>query len=158
MTKENPHIRSVSELDELLAIGDVPAFVAKCERHHAERLARIAELIATRIPAVRLVLEAGPSAAGKTTSAIRLCRALEANGLTALRISTDDTGKERLSYINRMTLRRFKKICARLGIKPYYYREIPLRKVFTPLAKLPGIREMFVKMAVVVLNKQALNE
>ena len=82
MTKENPHRRSVSELDELLATGDVPAFVAKCERHHAERLARIAELIATRIPAVRLVLEAGPSAAGKTTSAIRLCRALEANGLT----------------------------------------------------------------------------
>ena len=39
---------------------------------------------------MRLVLEAGPSAAGKTTSAIRLCRALEANGLTALRISTDD--------------------------------------------------------------------
>ena len=90
MTKDNFHIRSVSELDELLATGDVSMFVAKCEKHHAERLARIAELIAARIPAVRLVLEAGPSAAGKTTSAIRLCRALEANGLTALRISTDD--------------------------------------------------------------------
>ena len=75
MIKENFHIRSVSELDELLATGDVSLFVAKCEKHHAERLARIAELIATRIPAVRLVLEAGPSAAGKTTSAIRLCRA-----------------------------------------------------------------------------------
>lgn len=90
MIKENFHIRSVSELDELLATGDVPLFMAKCEQHHTERLARIAELIAARIPAVRLVLEAGPSAAGKTTSAIRLCRALEANGRTALRISTDD--------------------------------------------------------------------
>ena len=90
MTNGNFHIRSVSELDALLATGDVSAFVARCESHHAERLARIAELIASRVPAVRLVLEAGPSAAGKTTTAIRLCGALKANGLTALRISTDD--------------------------------------------------------------------
>ena len=71
MTNGNFHIRSVSELDALLATGDVSAFVARCESHHAERLARIAELIASRVPAVRLVLEAGPSAAGKTTTAIR---------------------------------------------------------------------------------------
>ena len=76
----------------------------------------------------------------------------------SLRISTDDTGCERLTYINKMTLRRFRRICTALGIKPYYYREIPLRRYFTPLAKLPGIKELFVKMAVVVLNKQALNE
>ena len=90
MTAMETHLRSVSELDEAIATGGFPALVEKCETQHSERIARIAELIATRVPAVRLVLEAGPSAAGKTTTAIRLCRALEKNGLTALRISTDD--------------------------------------------------------------------
>lgn len=90
MTKENPHLRAVSELNETIASGGFPALVAKCERLHSDRISRIAELVASRVPAVRLVLEAGPSAAGKTTTAIRLCRALEANGLTSLRISTDD--------------------------------------------------------------------
>ena len=84
------NLHSVSELDEAIASGGFPALVEKCERQHTERIARIAELIASRVPAVRLVLEAGPSAAGKTTTAIRLCHALEKNGLTALRISTDD--------------------------------------------------------------------
>lgn len=90
MITEEPHLRSVSELNAAMASGGFNALVAKCERLHSDRIARIAELIATRVPAVRLVLEAGPSAAGKTTTAIRLCHALEANGLTALRISTDD--------------------------------------------------------------------
>ena len=89
MTVE-PHLHSVSALNETISSGGFPALVARSERLHSDRIARIAELIAARVPAVRLVLEAGPSAAGKTTTAIRLCRALEANGLTALRISTDD--------------------------------------------------------------------
>ena len=90
MTEMETHLRSVSELDEVIATGGFAGLVEKCERQHTERIARIAELIAARVPAVRLVLEAGPSAAGKTTTAIRLCRALEKNGLTSLRISTDD--------------------------------------------------------------------
>ena len=90
MTIAETHIRSVSELNGVIQGGGFPALVAKSEKLHTDRIARIAELIAARVPAVRLVLEAGPSAAGKTTTAIRLCSALEANGLTALRISTDD--------------------------------------------------------------------
>ena len=90
MSTEESRIRSVSELNEVISSGGFHKLVARCERLHSDRIARIAELIATRVPAVRLVLEAGPSAAGKTTTAIRLCQALAANGLTALRISTDD--------------------------------------------------------------------
>jgi len=90
MSMEDPHIHSVSELNETIASGGFGELVERNERLHSSRIARIAELIASRVPAVRLVLEAGPSAAGKTTTAIRLCSALEANGLTALRISTDD--------------------------------------------------------------------
>ena len=90
MTGENSHLRSVSELNETIHNGGFRALVARCELMHTERITRIAELVASRVPAVRLVLEAGPSAAGKTTTAIRLCKALKRNGLKALRISTDD--------------------------------------------------------------------
>ena len=90
MAMDETHLHSISELNAAIASGGFANLVAQCERLHSDRIDRIAELIASRVPAVRLVLEAGPSAAGKTTTAIRLCRALERNGLTALRISTDD--------------------------------------------------------------------
>lgn len=68
------------------------------------------------------------------------------------RISEKD-GKEYFSYINKMTIKRFKKILNRLGITPAYYREIPLRCFLTPFARLPVFKEMFVKMAVCVIEK-----
>lgn len=70
-----------------------------------------------------------------------------------LRFSTDENGVERFTYINRMTLKRFKGILRDLGITPVLYREIPLRGYFKGLAKLPPTREMFVKMAVCVVEK-----
>lgn len=53
-----------------------------------------------------------------------------------------------------MTLKKFKKILARLDIRPVYYREVPLRSWMAPLAKIPGIKEMFVKMGVCIIQKQ----
>lgn len=91
MTDERfSHLRSVSELDEAIASGRISEVIAGGERHHAARIARMAELVASRAPSVRIVLASGPSAAGKTTTAIRLCAALKANGLNAMCISTDD--------------------------------------------------------------------
>ena len=90
MSTTDPHLYAVSELNAVISSGGFPELVARSEWLHSSRIARIAELVASRVPAVRLVLEAGPSAAGKTTTAIRLCKALKKNGLTAMRISTDD--------------------------------------------------------------------
>lgn len=70
------------------------------------------------------------------------------------RISKRENGEEYFSYINKMTLKRFKGILKKLDLKPVYYCEAPLRSILSPLAKLPGLREMFVKMAVVVLEKK----
>lgn len=70
-----------------------------------------------------------------------------------LRLTVDPDGTERLGYINKMTLKRFGRMLKKLGITPVHYREIPLRKVLTPLAKLPLLKEMFVKMAVCVIEK-----
>ena len=71
----------------------------------------------------------------------------------ALRFSKDAAGEDRYTYINRMTLRRAKGIFRALDLRPEHYREIPLRPFLAPLAKLPVLRELFVKMAVCVIRK-----
>ena len=70
------------------------------------------------------------------------------------RFSTDENGNETISYINKMTIKRFNKILKNSPFKVLYRREIPLRTAFIPLAKLPGTKEMFVKMVAAVLEKQ----
>ena len=69
------------------------------------------------------------------------------------RISENAQGEAYFSYINHMTIRRYKKILNKLGITPAYYKEEPLRSIVAPLAKLPLFKEMFVKMAVSVIEK-----
>jgi len=69
------------------------------------------------------------------------------------RISKDEKGLEYFSYINKMTVKRFKKIKNELGLNVVYYKEIPLRSFFAPLAKLPIIKEVFVKMVVCIVEK-----
>lgn len=72
----------------------------------------------------------------------------------ALRFSVGADGKEHITYINKMTLRRFRGILRDLGVTPVFYKEIPLRRYFTPLTKLPGIKELFVKMVACVIEKK----
>jgi len=72
----------------------------------------------------------------------------------SLRISKDGNGVERLSYINRMTIKRFGAILAGLPAKRAYYSEEPLRGFFRPLSRLPVLRELFVKMVVAVLERE----
>ena len=69
------------------------------------------------------------------------------------RISHKD-GKPYFSYINKITVKQFRHIVRRLGHKPAYYREVPLRSFFAPLARLPIFKEMFVKMVVCVIEKK----
>ena len=84
------HLDTIEQLNEIIRRGDFPEQVLLDEARHSERIVRIAERISTRVPIVRLVLVSGPSSAGKTTTAIRLCRCLMENGMQALRLSTDD--------------------------------------------------------------------
>ncbi len=74
----------------------------------------------------------------------------------ALRFGVDERGRERITYINKMTLRRFRKILKSLHLRVVWYREIPLRKYFILFAKIPGIKEMFVKMCACVIEKPAV--
>ena len=69
------------------------------------------------------------------------------------RISKHDDGTEYFSYINKMTLKRFKKIKNEVKFNTLYYKEVPLRGFLTPFAKMPLLKEMFVKMAVCIFEK-----
>ena len=71
----------------------------------------------------------------------------------ALRISKKENGEEYFGYINKMTLKKFGGILRRVGAAPAYYREVPLRGWLAPLAKVPVLKEMFVKMGVCILKK-----
>ncbi len=84
------HIRGIAELNDIIRRGGFARQVLIDETRHAERIVRIAERVAAKVPATRLVLVTGPSSAGKTTTALRLCIRLRENGLSALHLSTDD--------------------------------------------------------------------
>ena len=68
------------------------------------------------------------------------------------RFSTDENGKEYYSYINKMTIKRFKNILKNQGITPVYYNETPLKTIVKPFAKLPLLKEVFVKMVTCVIE------
>ena len=69
------------------------------------------------------------------------------------RFSKDEKGNDRYTYINKMTIKRFKKITKKNNINPEYYNEVPLRGFLKPLAKFPLTKEFFVKMAVCTISK-----
>jgi SAM-dependent methyltransferase len=68
------------------------------------------------------------------------------------------TTREYFSYINKMTIRKFKGILKSLDsgnfpMKRVYYKEAPLRSFLAVPAKIPLLKEMLVKMVVVVFEK-----
>ncbi len=83
-------VTSVGQLNQLIGRGGIDDFIQTAEALHDKKLAHIAAQINERAPHVRLILVAGPSSAGKTTFAKRLCTHLRVNGLQPLLISTDN--------------------------------------------------------------------
>ena len=74
-----------------LAVSEDPeAFVARGEKDYHDNLRKIADRLAKEEPPCRLVMLAGPSASGKTTTAHLLAEALRERGTGAEIISLDD--------------------------------------------------------------------
>ena len=74
------------------------------------------------------------------------------NGLERIKFRISDCG-EKVSFINKMTIRRFKKILKELQLKPIYYKEVPLRRKLALLAKIPFVKEGLLQMVVCVIKK-----
>lgn len=69
------------------------------------------------------------------------------------RISKDSNNTEYFSYINKMTVKRFKKLVSCTNFKMQYFKEVPLRGFMKSFYKWKITGECFVKMTVSVLEK-----
>ncbi|GAB6188354.1 nucleoside kinase [Marinitoga arctica] len=84
-------VSTVGELNELITKGphEVVELIRVSEALHEKKYAQIADEIIKR-KNTKIVLIAGPSSSGKTTSAKRLALQLKVNGLKPIPISLDD--------------------------------------------------------------------
>lgn len=80
---------TIDELNKLVATDEIDEFIRVCEARQVKSLSRIADTIAAKGD-IRLVLLAGASSAGKTTTAKRLCTQLSVNDIPSIHLSTDD--------------------------------------------------------------------
>lgn len=83
-------ITSVGRLNQKVVDGSIQDFIRVNEALHEKKIADIAEMVADRHDAVRVVLIAGPSSSGKTTFTKRLAIQLSAQGLQPRLMSVDD--------------------------------------------------------------------
>jgi len=88
-------VESVSELNEAIANGRMREIILVSEALHEQRIAQVADLIARYRDEVRVVLIAGPSAAGKTTFSKRLSIQLLAHGIRPFSLELDNYFVER---------------------------------------------------------------
>lgn len=81
--------RRVAYINEMIESGHAAELVTEGETYHAEQLSRIAQDICSR-EEVRVVLIAGPSSSGKTSTSHRLCLELLAQGKQPVALSLDN--------------------------------------------------------------------
>ena len=82
-------LRTVGDLNEAIQKGFAPQLIQISEALQEKKISQISDEIA-RKKGVRMVLIAGPSSSGKTTTCKRLCVQLAVNGIWPVPISLDD--------------------------------------------------------------------
>ena len=83
------NLRTIGDLNEAVAKGMTASLINVSEALQENKIVRIAQQIAEK-KTVKMVLIAGPSSSGKTTTCKRLSIQLLANGLRPIGISLDD--------------------------------------------------------------------
>ena len=82
-------LRTVGDLNDVILQGHSSTLIQISEALQEKKIARIADEIANR-KGIKLVLIAGPSSSGKTTTCKRLSVQLAVNGIKPINISLDD--------------------------------------------------------------------
>ena len=82
-------MRTVGDLNEAIAKGHTNKLIQLSEALQEKKIAQIADEIASR-KGIKMVLIAGPSSSGKTTTCKRLSVQLAVNGIQPIGISLDD--------------------------------------------------------------------
>lgn len=84
------NVHAVGNLNQLIATRKIQDFVQVAEAFQQKKMAEIADRIYERRDTVKVVLIAGPSSSGKTTSAKRLAIQLRVMGIEPIAIGLDD--------------------------------------------------------------------
>ena len=87
---------TIGKLNKLIEEGYAGRIIQVAEALHEKKLAGIADMIAARRDERKLVLIAGPSSSGKTSTAQRLSIQMAVNGLRPMPISMDDYYRNRV--------------------------------------------------------------
>lgn len=83
-------VTNASDFNKIVSDGSFREFINMAETYYEEQLAKIADTIYAKHKNIKLVLMAGPSSSGKTTTAKRLEIYLNSRGLKTHQISVDD--------------------------------------------------------------------
>lgn len=88
-------IQNAADLNEMVSESNTKYAIRMAELNYENELMNIADEIYKRKDTVKMVLLAGPSSSGKTTSAKKLSLYLETKGFHTITLSTDDYFLER---------------------------------------------------------------
>ena len=83
-------IKNAADLNQIVSDGKYNDLIRLAETYYNNQLASIAETIAENNKSIKLVLIAGPSSAGKTTTSKKLETYLQSKGVRTHQISIDD--------------------------------------------------------------------
>ena len=83
-------IPTVSVLNQIITTGFGEAAVRFFEAHYNEEISNVVESIAKKDDKIKLILLAGPSSSGKTTTSLKLGLYLRVKGIVFKKVSLDD--------------------------------------------------------------------
>jgi len=84
------NLHTVGQLNARLARGEFPDVVRETDRAYHEDITTASEIIGERRERVRIVIIAGPSSSGKTTTTVKLNHLLKGMGLSLVPLTVDN--------------------------------------------------------------------
>ena len=83
-------VHTVERLNERIARGEFPQIVRETDRAYNEDITTASEMIGERRNSLKIVIIAGPSSSGKTTTTIKLSHLLRKMGLSLVPLTVDN--------------------------------------------------------------------
>jgi uridine kinase len=84
------NLHTVERLNERIARGEFPEIVRETDRAYNEDITTASEIIRERRDSVKIVIIAGPSSSGKTTTTVKLSHLLQKMGLSLIPLTVDN--------------------------------------------------------------------